>query len=279
MQSKKFLDFLKTWGVRDRVSSVGYAQSNGRAELAVKAGKRIIYDNAAPDGSLDTDKIARAVLQYRNTPIQGIGLSPAQLLLHRQLRDCLPAHPIVYKPHKEWVRAGYQREQMLAKRNEKLAIEYNRTAHILSPLNVGDMIVLQNNINKRWDRAGFIIEVLPNRQYKIRMQGSGRVTLRNRRFLKKVHSLFGPSGTVLPRHDCNNSPTLNTTETDTSTTQPTPEPPPQTENLQPPKGPTPKLPRAVARLRDFNKPGCKEMLSPTRALINRNRGEGEINQS
>ena len=144
MQSKKFLDFLKTWGVRDRVSSVGYAQSNGRAELAVKAGKRIIYDNAAPDGSLDTDKIARAVLQYRNTPIQGIGLSPAQLLLHRQLRDCLPAHPIVYKPHKEWVRAGYQREQMLAKRNEKLAIEYNRTAHILSPLNVGDMIVLQN---------------------------------------------------------------------------------------------------------------------------------------
>ena len=179
MQSQKFIEFLKSWRVKERISSVGYAQSNGRAELAVKAGKRIIYDNVASNGSLDTDKVARAVLQYRNTPIQNIGLSPAQMLLHRQLRDCLPAHPILYKPHKEWVRAGHQREQLLAQRNRKLISEYNSKAHTLTPLGVGDLVIVQNLVTKKWDRIGYVVERLPNRQYNIRMQGSGRVSLRN----------------------------------------------------------------------------------------------------
>ena len=186
MQSKKFLDFLDAWQVRHRISSAGYPQSNGRAELAVKSGKRIVYDNTAHNGSLNTDKTARAVLQYRNTPMQGIGLSPAQMLLHRQLRDCLPSHPELYKPHKDWITAGYQREQMLAKRNHRLIFDYNRNAHCLSPLLVGDEVMIQDQTNKKWDRSGVVVEVLPNRQYNVRMVGSGRISLRNRRFLKKV---------------------------------------------------------------------------------------------
>ena len=74
----QFQRFLISWDVKHRVSSVAYPQSNGRAELAVKAAKRIIYGNTGPHGSINNDKAARAVLQYRNTPIQGIGLSPAQ---------------------------------------------------------------------------------------------------------------------------------------------------------------------------------------------------------
>ena len=75
-----------------RLSSAKYPQSKGRAELAVKTAKRIILENTAC-GSLDTDKVARALLQYRNTPIQSIGLSSAQVLFHRQMRDPLPNHP------------------------------------------------------------------------------------------------------------------------------------------------------------------------------------------
>lgn len=99
--SDKVQKFLKTWKVAHRLSSVGYAQSNGRAELAVKAAKRIVFGNMNPDGSLNNDRAARSVLQYRNTPIQGFGLSPTQLRLHRQLRDCVPAHPTLYMPHKK----------------------------------------------------------------------------------------------------------------------------------------------------------------------------------
>ena len=289
MQSKVFLDFLKDWGVEERVSSVSYAQSNGRAELAVKAGKRIIYDNAAPNGSLDTNRIARAVLQYRNTPIQGIGLSPAQLLLHRQLRDCLPTHPTLYRPHKEWVKAGYQREGMLAKRNEKLLADYNSKAHSLSPLSVGDMVVLQNHVNKRWDRMGFVVEVLPYRQYNIRLEGSGRVTLRNRRFLKKVSPIISPTSVQHPRphspNSCLPNPQSPIMPSNTKLTHPAypanfehTANPEQNAKLEQTASPQQtarleqkciKTPRALHRLLNFNNPGIKEEIPPLRRKNNK----------
>ena len=81
--SNDFQHFLALWAVEHRLSSVAYPQSNGRAEVAVKASKRIIGNNKSPDGSLNNDKVARAILQYRNTPLPDIGLSPAQILFHR----------------------------------------------------------------------------------------------------------------------------------------------------------------------------------------------------
>ena len=95
-KSSEFKNFLHSWGIRHRLSSAEYPQSNGRAELAVKTAKRIILNNTIR-GSLDTDKAARALLQYRNTPIQHLGLSPAQILFHRQLRDHLPNNPSHYQ--------------------------------------------------------------------------------------------------------------------------------------------------------------------------------------
>ena len=64
--SSNFQDFLKAWGVKHDPSSVSYPQSNGRAEVAVKTAKRIIGDNTSSNGSLNNDKVARAILQYRS---------------------------------------------------------------------------------------------------------------------------------------------------------------------------------------------------------------------
>ena len=108
--SSSYQTFLKNWDVTHRLSSAEYAQSNGRAELGVKSSKRILYDNASPSGSIDNDKVARAILQYRNTPIAGINLSPAQLLLHRQLKDFMPGPSILYIPHEKCITAAKQRK-------------------------------------------------------------------------------------------------------------------------------------------------------------------------
>ena len=43
-------DFLRLWGVRHRVSSVSFPQSNGRAEVAVKTAKRLLRSKYRPDG-------------------------------------------------------------------------------------------------------------------------------------------------------------------------------------------------------------------------------------
>ena len=95
--SLPFKQFLQDWVVKHRPSSVAYPRSNGWAELAVKSAKRIISDRAA-----------RAILQYRNKPIQNMGLSPAQLLLHCWLCDFVPSQPTLYKPHANW-RAAAQK--------------------------------------------------------------------------------------------------------------------------------------------------------------------------
>ena len=129
-----FQQFLKYWAVKQRVLSVAYLQSNGRAELAVKTAKRLIRGCTGHQGSLDNDMAAQAILQYRNTPIQGIGLSPAQLLLHRCLWDLIPSHPLLYKPHPEWIATAQKCEKTLSKHNADLIKKYNCTAHALSLL-------------------------------------------------------------------------------------------------------------------------------------------------
>ena len=41
----------------------------------------------------------------------------------------------------------------------------------------------------RWDKSGVVVENLGNHQYTIKMDGSGRVTLRNRKFLRIIRPL------------------------------------------------------------------------------------------
>ena len=79
--------FFRLWGVRHRVSSAHFPQSNGRAEVAVKSAKRLLMSNTSPTGSLDHDRFLRAMLQLRNTPDQDCNISPAQIVFGRPLRD------------------------------------------------------------------------------------------------------------------------------------------------------------------------------------------------
>ena len=77
-------------------------------------------------------------------------------------------------------------EKTLSKHNAELIKKYNRTAHALSPLCKGNTVSIQNPNSHWWDIAGQIVGMLPNHQYRIRIAGSGRITLQNRRFLRKL---------------------------------------------------------------------------------------------
>ena len=112
-----FQHFLALWTVEHRLSSVAYPQSNGHAEVAVEASKSI--------DSLNNDKVAHPILQYRNTPLPDIGLIPAQILFHRQLRDSIPSHPTHYR-HQQWMVSAEEREKMLSKCNHILVKKHSR---------------------------------------------------------------------------------------------------------------------------------------------------------
>ena len=70
MKYEVLQQFLKQWGVFHRVSSAYFPRSNSRAELAVKAGKRLLKDNMGPKGDIDTDNFYSPLLHYRNTAHQ-----------------------------------------------------------------------------------------------------------------------------------------------------------------------------------------------------------------
>ena len=200
--SHAFDNFLKKWGVHHRMSSAYLPSSNGRAEVAVKAVKRLLRDNAKENGNLDNDAVVRALLQMRNTPDRDDGRSPAQMLFGKELRDALPwkrevrpserseteGHPFPIDQH--WHEAWDEREKALRYRFAKNVDKAEETAHDLEPLEVGDRVRLQDQrgpAKTKWSKTGVIMERnLDHQAYLVRVDGSRRATQRNRKFLKKI---------------------------------------------------------------------------------------------
>ena len=78
----------------------------------------------------------------------------------------------------------------MRKRHVKSIEAYDERTKELPELQEEECVAVQNqdgNHPNRWDRTGKIVEKLPYRQYKVKMDGSNRVTLRNRRFLRKIN--------------------------------------------------------------------------------------------
>jgi hypothetical protein len=169
-----------------RTSSAYYAQSNGRAEAGVKSLKRLMKGNTGRKGSLHIDDLAQALLQYRNTPLRDVNNSPAQLALGRVLRDTLPLPTKRYRINPHWAQFLTNRERSMAQKNEMVKAEYDQHSKLLTELCKGDAVLCQNAKTKKWDRSGVIVEVGKYRQYSVKMDGSGRLSLRNRRHLQKI---------------------------------------------------------------------------------------------
>ena len=181
--------FLQDWGVTHRISSAYHPHSNLRAETAVKFMKRLIAQNTGPRGSLDSDAFALPMLQYRNTPDRDTHRSPAQVLFARNLRDALPHHVSQLQLRPEWVLTADLREKALARRHQVREEQLSQHTKELKPLKIGDSVQVQNqtgpNKNK-WETSGVIVEVMGHQAYMVKMDGSGRTSKRNRRFLRLI---------------------------------------------------------------------------------------------
>ena len=54
---------------------------------------------------------------------------------------------------------------------------------------LNDRVMIQNQVGnypKRWDKAGMVVEVKGYDQYMVKVDGTGRLTRRNRKYLRRV---------------------------------------------------------------------------------------------
>ena len=128
-------------------------------------------------------------------------MSPAEIIYGRQLRDSSSflnkldkfSNPNV---RHMWKKALKLKEEALRTRFVKNSEVLNQRARDLRPLYVGSRCLLQNQSGthpRKWDRSGVIIEVLPHDQYVVRVDGSRRLTQRNRKFLR----MYNPASTSI----------------------------------------------------------------------------------
>ena len=139
-------------------------------------------------------------MEFRNTPCRDLGVSPSNILFGRNLKDHLPSTTENLKVRKEWRFDREMREQALAVKFAEMERSLSEGTRNLPSLDIGDMVQIQNqrgNAPRRWNKSGKIVEKLGFDQYLVKVDGSGRLTRRNRRFLKKIISTLADKEIVV----------------------------------------------------------------------------------
>ena len=179
-------NFYQLWGIKARISSAYHPTSNKRAEIAVKSAKRLIRENLGPNDSINSDKLAKALLAHRNTPDAISKTSPAMIVFGHPIRDHIPRQH--YTPSAAWKDLAEKREQSFLQRHYAEVERLERGTKKLKDLVVGDSVYIQEqfgNTPRKWSKSGTVVENAGHDSYIVKIDGSGKLTRRNRQFLRK----------------------------------------------------------------------------------------------
>ena len=167
--SREFARFSEVWSFIHTTSAPYHHRSNGKAESAVKLAKKILKRSDDPQ---------LALLEYRNTPTQGMETSPVERLIGRQTRTPLP-EKINYGAKSQHNRSEkeYRRRQVVK--------SYNRSAVPLKEIKEGDPVLVKDvqALRGGWKDAR-IHKQLTKRSYLVDM--GNELLRRDRHFLRPM---------------------------------------------------------------------------------------------
>ena len=192
--SAEFAVFARTWTFDHKTSSPTYAQSNGKAENAVKTVERL-FKKCKASGQSEY----LALLDWRNTPTEGVDTHPAQRLMGRRCKTLLPMAGTLLHPRYD----SEGEARALAGTKQRQQFYYNRHAKPLKELSPGETVRMNLPGRERWT-PGVCTEKLDNRSYKVKVDNTEY--RRNRRHLLKTDepALAEPADTIVaPASDDN----------------------------------------------------------------------------
>ena len=172
----EFATFARTWEFEHCTISPGNSKANGKVESAVKTAKRLLRKalEAGTDPYL-------AILDYKNTPTQGIWSSPAQRLMGRRTKTLLPTTNQLLQASK----SSDDRAKFI-ERQQKQKCYYDRTAKDVKPLEKGDAVRMEplRPGEKTWHKA-LVIGKHDQRSYTVETSDGGTYRC-NRIHLRKT---------------------------------------------------------------------------------------------
>ncbi|XP_033745588.1 uncharacterized protein K02A2.6-like [Pecten maximus] len=191
--SAEFNEFTKQYGIQHETSSPHYAQSNGQAERCVQTVKNLLRkaDNGDP---------YKALLVYRNTAIEDIKLSPAQMFLGRRLKSYLPTTAPLLSPGV--IQPNDLKSHMKARRVKQKFYYDRHSGPALKPLNPGDNVIMQKTQHKQWIPATVSQKHHNPRSYIVETS-TGSKYRRNRKYLRLTKAEF-------PNMNCDDEPFIPT---------------------------------------------------------------------
>jgi hypothetical protein len=117
------------------------------------------------------------------------------------LNDALPCNPSKLQIRPEWTLTAEMREKALAKWHLATKTQLLSKSKPLKPLELNCVVQVQNQRGthgNKWDLSGTIVEVQPFDAYLVKMDGTGRITKRNRIFLRPILPFSDVNAPKLP---------------------------------------------------------------------------------
>ena len=182
--SEEFANFANEYEFELQKSSPTYLQSNGRAENAVKTAKQLLK-KAIESGN----DFYLSLLDWQNTPTEGLDSSPAQRIFGRRTRTSLPTTANFLRPKTP----NNVRGKIKRKKN-KQKVYYNSGTKDLRPLKRGDIVrvhPLPTDKQGRWFKAK-VERKADIRSYIVRTE-RGQEYRRNRKHLCVTKETFEDS--------------------------------------------------------------------------------------
>ena len=234
--SAEFATFAKQWGFEHITSSPRYPQSNGKAENAVKTIKMLF---SKCQDSRQSEFLA--LLDWRNTPSEGMETSPAQRFLGRRCRTRLPIVESLLTPNYPTQADGLA----LHRRKRKQQFYYNQHTKELKDIQPGKVVQMRLPGETTWS-SGECIQLVGPRSYKVRV--GSKVYIRNRRQLI-------PTEQPLEENWVPEILDQNMEQKDKNLVDETVNQPPESETVSPPKTPalrrSERVRRAPSWLEDY----------------------------
>jgi len=148
--SSEMSQFSSTYGFYHITSSPHYHQSNGQAERAIRTVKALLNKSADP---------YLALLSYRATPLPWCRLSPAQLLMGRNIRTDVPQHPTVFQPEWSYLKEFQEGEEKYRSNQKRNYDECHRSRSL--PELPDDSLVWANMPPNNGQVPGSIVSAAP----------------------------------------------------------------------------------------------------------------------